>query len=121
MNKVSELTGALLDYWVSRAEGVPAEELTIEPVPRTAYFICVRRVAGAVPRALNWSSEPTLWAPLIEKYRFDLLRGFGADWMASPPGMDAAWFCHGHTPEEAICRAVVRAAFGDEVGEVSAC
>lgn len=38
-----ELTGAPLDYWTGRAEGILAAELTIQLVPRTTNMICIRR------------------------------------------------------------------------------
>lgn len=122
--KTSELTGAQLDYWTARAEGIPAEQLTIRRVQRSTDC----HVVHIAPPIKGWMHHPvrvlsysTDWAqggPLIEKYRFDLLRGYGDDWTASPPGLDG-WFCRGDTPLQAICRAVVRAAFGDEVEEVA--
>lgn len=105
--KTSELQGAQLDYWVARAEGVPAEKLEISE--------------GAV-----WSESPSgLWGelcyqdwaqggPLIDKYGFDLSldEGNGA-WCAASGNTPRP--AMGSTPLQAVCRAVVRAVFGDEV------
>jgi len=122
MIKVSELTGAPLDYWTARAEGVPAEQLEIRQVQRSDKHHVVRRGRGALPisEALNYTSDPALWAPLTTKYNIGVHPAPIVGWQAcvnSNP-LELNWMTRGATPQEAICRAVVRAAFGDEVEDV---
>lgn len=121
--KTSELTGALLDYWTARAEGVPAVELEIREVPRTDWKICVRvgyPMAGrdmAVPYSTSWA----LAGPLPEKHDLDgVLSTGGGQWVVPymMHGSVADYMSEGSTPLIAICRAVVRAAFGDEVEDL---
>lgn len=122
--KTAELTGAQLDYWVARAEGIPAEQLEIRIVPRTDWLHVVRmvpvsalgypelhQVAGGVMR---YSTEWAQGGPLIEKREIDLT--YETD------GQRRIAWCgpthsYGDTPLQAICRAVVRAEFGDDVEE----
>lgn len=119
--KTAELTGALLDFWVARAEGIPAEQLEIRTVPRTELRIVVRKRLDVAPRAgvalevLNYSQNWLQGGPLIEKWSMEL---GGPHWRA------VAWRGGywseglGGTPLEAICRAVVGAAFGGEVEDL---
>lgn len=128
--KTADLTGALLDYWTARAEGVPADQLEIRPVqrpdPRTPDAICVH-AAPAIPgwmanpqRRLDCSTNWALAGPLVEKHHLMLESDMGQKWQASVLLQDSDggpyWgFDEAGTPLIAICRAVVRAAFGDEV------
>jgi len=122
MIKTSTLTGARLDYWTARAEGVPAENLEIRPVQRSDKHHCVRvaQREGVEDRlpigALNYQGAPALWAPLIEKHKLDVTWDKDRDWCANDSPLTDLEY--GATPQEAICRAVVRAAFGDEVEDV---
>lgn len=121
--KTTELTGAQLDYWVARAEGIPAEQLTIRQVPRTDWLICVRkRAEHDASRVLPYSTDWAQGGPLIEKYpmRFMALGG-GYEATMTAPGPTCFARAEGATPLQAICRTVVRAAFGDEVEEVAVC
>lgn len=120
MPKTSELTGALLDYWVARAEGCQDAEIV--------GGVCLY-VHHEEPGDDGWWTpyEPsTDWAqcgPLIEKYKLIaepsnyLMHGawYAQAWQQDDTGM------YGATTQEAICRAVVRAAFGDDVPEVAPC
>lgn len=135
MIKTSTLTGARLDYWTARAEGVPAENLEIRPVQRSDKHHCVRKwnsgdpIIGPDLVAVQYSSHPAWWAPLIEKHGIApvsftedgarvwgaFIRGDGGHYIDTY--LDYA-DGQGTTPQEAICRAVVRAAFGDEVEDV---
>lgn len=120
MKKVSELVDAELDFWTARAEGVPADQLEVRPVqrpdPRTPDTICVRRISLAAMR-IDYSTNWALCGPLLPKvggvnrHMFDT----GAEWWA--PDYDCGGES-GKTPLIAICRAVVRAAFGDEVEDL---
>jgi hypothetical protein len=108
--KTAELTGVLLDYWTARAEGVPAEQLEIREVPRTDWKICVR-VGYPMPgrdMAMPYSTSWALAGPLALKWR-DHEHLFGMNWNLVMACSD---------PLIAICRAVVRAAFGDEVEDL---
>lgn len=132
--KVSDLISAELDYWIARAEGVPAEALEIRPVqrpdPRTPDTICVRKIAyrNGEPCAvirLAYSTNPALWGPLIKKHTIAVSKGSN---QISFPGWYAALGlttrhdefegAFGDEPEIAICRAVVRSVFGDEVEDL---
>lgn len=122
--KVSELTGAQLDYWTARAEGIPAEQLTIRRVQRSTECHVVRewvRNDPIIGRDIVVLAPSTNWGqagPLVEKHRVDLYWIAGHSGCGAFIGSDDG---HGDTPLQAICRAVVRAAFGDEVEEVAVC
>lgn len=123
--RTADLTGALLDYWVARAEGVPAAELEIRKMPRpgdprTPDTICVRSLrsvwgpvmaAVSLPYSTNWA----LTGPLLEKHGILLGRSEN-EWLGVPGEEFIA--LAGDTALVAICRAVVRAAFGDEVEDL---
>lgn len=106
MIKVSELTGAQLDYWVALADGLKLE--------------------GNQWRAANgyriyWEDEwspSTKWAQggaLMENHCIDVWHSMGV-WYAERRSYRGQLNC-AETPLQAICIAVVRAAFGDEVEE----
>lgn len=137
--RTADLTGALLDYWTARAEGVPADQLEIRNMPRpddprAPKQICVRTVpceiAGVPPiqKRIDYSTNWALAGPLVEKHEINLHRWKDDTefWAA-----EFAYESHYHdvyaddyvaegcdTPLIAICRAVVRAAFGDEVEDL---
>lgn len=126
--KTSELTGALLDYWTGKADEKPVrmhDEKCVECLPLKGREIAAWRAYA--PHA-DWAQ----CGPLIEKKEITLFQ----DWHSSAEpwsawigmhwagGYEMAGAEHeggGATPQEAICRAVVRAAFGDEVDEVAPC
>lgn len=127
--KVSELTGALLDYWVARAEEFPVYECGTESWPgngaahaegflRPIITVGLRGVAAGV--FIEHMGEARPYAPstdwqrggrLIDKYRFTLAAAPKGQWAIPHVG----FALYGDTPLQAICRAVVRAKFGDEV------
>lgn len=130
--KTADLTGALLDYWVARAEGIDAKDLAIKD------SACVRQHhdaarQGGFARTMNYSTNWALTGPLVEKGFCPLLLedrhyGKGIYWTAHEcdpkdpplvfeccPGQEEA---SGPTAMIAVCRAVVRAAFGDEVEDL---
>lgn len=130
--QTANLTGALLDYWTARAEGVPAADLEIRsvqrPDPRTPDTICVRKISPLALMRIDYSTSWALTGPLVEKHEINLHRWKGDVnfWAA-----EFAYTSHYHDvyasdyeeegcdgPLIAICRAVVRAAFGDEVGDL---
>lgn len=119
MIKVSELTGAQLDYWVARAEG--SADAMIVQWPSEQVCLTSHHALAAMP-----FRPSTQWAqggPLIEKY--ELCIGESRGWFAGEIALGEFYTGRatgeGDTPLQAICRAVVRAAFGDEVEEVSGC
>lgn len=118
--KVSDLTGAQLDYWTARAQGIPAERLEIRRVQRTDALICVLRHAAwrtGGDQVFSASTDWHLAGPLLEQ-RCDRM-GFGGQVWNVYANNGA--YAYGETPQVAICRAVVRAAFGEEVEEVAVC
>jgi hypothetical protein len=134
--RVSDLTGALLDYWTARAEGVPAAELEIRDAqrpddPRSPKQFCVRTVwdiaglGGQCVERIDYSTEWRRAGRLLEKHEIDLAYAvdparWQAEIQASAEGL-RGWYTvteEGNTPLIAICHAVVRAAFGDEVEDL---
>lgn len=117
MIKVSELTGALLDYWMARAEG--STDAMIVRWPSEQVCLTSHHALAAMPfrPSVQWEHG----GPLIEKY------GLVVEPSNYPD--DGIYYAqvfrgdengsYGDTPLQAICRAVVRAAFGDEVEEVA--
>jgi hypothetical protein len=109
--KTSELEGALLDYWVARAEGLDAE---------LSDGVCFIPRTGVIFRAsTNWAQG----GPIIERERIEINprsdRGYW-EWCAVPLLNDAEWwerFQYGITPLVAAMRAYVASKFGDEVAD----
>lgn len=127
--KTADLTGALLDYWTARAEGVPAAELEIRQAarpgdPRSPDEFCVRLMYYRNSEAcagirIDYSTNWSMGGPLIKKYSLWLSddADVGVFYASKAPHMNEA-IQEGDTPLIAICRAVVRAAFGDEVEDL---
>jgi len=117
--RTADLTDALLDYHTARAEGVPAADLEL----RANGTLCVQYLRGTpgkivAVQVLDYSTNWALAGPLVEKHGFKLdmyATADGASWCADRDGCAEA---RGDTPMIAICRAVVRAAFGDEVEDL---
>lgn len=112
--KTAELTGIQLDYWTARAEG--------RGIFKSLGMIWIL-YGGGIAYITNHGQEQyrpsTDWAhggPLIEKYHLNVSECDPPAWRAWSNDLDAEY---GDTPLRAICRAVVRAAFGDEVEEVT--
>lgn len=116
--RTADLAGAPLDYWTARAEGVPAADLEL----RANGTLCVRNIRGtpgkiAAVQVLDYSTNWALTGPLLTMHEMHLTyltnnEDYGPAWMINY-GDDI-----GDTPLIAICRAVVRAAFGDEVEDL---
>lgn len=115
--RTDNLTGAILDWHTARAEGVPAADLEL----RATGTLCVRNTPGTiwdgtVITPLDYSTNWALAGPLLEKHRLDVTWDKNRDWCCNAtPCLDLEF---GATPLIAICRAVVRAAFGDEVEDL---
>lgn len=90
---VSEMTGADLDYWTARAEGIPARQLKIRKVH-------------------NYSEDWAQGGALIAKHCMYVEWDADGYWCAHT---DKGGTVFGMTALEAICRAVVHAKFGNEV------
>lgn len=116
--KVSELTGALLDYWVARAEG-----WTIKPAAPYAGMLYATPERPDEWRWLDMFQLSTSWAqggPIIYRERIRLLPSLLDDtWRASysrigtPVKYELA--CDGPAPLVAAMRAYVASKYGDEV------
>lgn len=118
--KVSELTGATLDYWVACAEGLPHPRIN----DGYCWFelpACDDDPAGAVDAAFTPSTDWSQGGPIIERELIAI--AMGADQAASP-----GWSAHvglidyeedfeqsGPTPLVAAMRAYVASKFGEEV------
>lgn len=123
--KVSELEGAELDYWVARAQGVPEEQLLF-PLARSGERVCsVLPPTNGFPMGPGVYMASKEWAicgPIFEQHVYEVAARCNTvdNWSAQPKTYreedlydDCEMF--GPTPLVAICRAVVRAKFGDEV------
>lgn len=144
MIRVADLIGAQLDYWTARAQRVPREFLDVRQVQRTDVLICVLRKLSGNEEVFNPHDNWHLAGALVEQIGIDLAVGFplqNGHWERSgyvariTPARNGPiessykeamirivheWM-RGPTPQVAICRAVVRAAFGEEVDEVPVC
>ncbi len=113
--KTYSLSGATLDYWCARAEGIPAEQLEIRQVPRTDQKICVRVPHLFAAVAMPYSTDWTLCGPLVGEH-IKTFGHVGTHWEAQTHGGAEGFDVF--SPMVAICRAVVRQAFGDEVEDL---
>lgn len=117
--RTADLTDAYLDYWAARAEGVPAADLEF----RANGTLCVRNLRGSwgptvVVQVLDYSTNWALTGPLRDKHNMWISDdGDGIVFASVIPHMNEA-IQSGPTAMIAICRAVVRAAFGDEVEDL---
>ena len=116
----STLTGAQLDYHTARAQGVPAERLEIRRVQRSLDTHCIKRTAMISPiEVVAYSTDWQLAGALIEQHHIYVEYDADGYWCAATGPSN--YRAEGLTPQVAICRAVVRAAFGEEVEEVAVC
>ena len=123
--KVEKLSGALLDYWVLRAEGWVDDRLHDMQLTRNGEYC----IAGVAPKhAIGghcWRSPSTDWAvggPLIEREGFGIAKFYepvdgpipeGSEWGALM--RDDSLKAYGSTPLIAAMRLLVRCWFGEEV------
>lgn len=128
--KVCDLSGALLDYWVLRAEGWVDDRLQDMQLTRNGEYC----IAGAAPKhAVSghcWRSPSTDWAvagPLIEREEISVYAS--VDWKSERQHSLLHWVgvCEriftrrgyiGPTPLVAAMRAFVASKFGEEVPDV---
>lgn len=113
--KTAELSGALLDYWVARAEGIEGVEL------KDGHAF--KRIRQEEYRLFLYSTSWTHGGPIIERERINVCEpdhSFGAhgaetrDWCAFFSRVNGC-MQHGPTPLIAAMRAYVASKFGDEV------
>lgn len=118
--KVSELEGALLDYWVARAEGFAAEICRDEK-----GSFCIRTKRYAVDGQFRGPFFPsTEWAdggPIVAREGISVLRweipaDDGMLWTAR--NLTATVHERGFAPLVAAMRAFVASKFGGEVADV---
>lgn len=112
--KVADLSGAELDYWVARAEGV--EELGLDQ-----YGAFQRRAHGEI-KPLRYSTDWSQGGPILDRERIALNPTGGVEnpWQAECTGFpeghyDGIWHGVGPTPLIAAMRAYVSSKFGEEV------
>ena len=131
MPKVSELIGAQLDYWVARAEGVPAIDLYIREIQRSSppAFHCVRSMQSGLLQMLDYSTNWAAAGPIIEREMICLDAGDGmfgkpktwAAWLSADAPVRAVDEITGPTPLIAAMRCYVASKFGPLVEEVPPC
>lgn len=127
--KVSELTGAQLDYWVAKANAPRKEDCLI---PGPAYDPVIMNGRCFTSRSSPYSqfSPSTNWAhggPIIEREQMDFRHYCGNLWIAGfdtepetnswgmATGLKMDFEMEGPTPLVAAMRAYVASKFGDEV------
>lgn len=118
--KTSELTGADLALWVAKAKGWRIEHEDGGPV-------CYGP-SGYVGSFTEYGYRPDLkWeqgGPLIAQFNIELDRDKRKVWSAHIREWVGSWRyiagAEGDTPLEAVCRAVVEMAFGEDVPDEAA-
>lgn len=113
--RVSEISGALLDYWTARAEGIPADQLEIRPQPM-GESICVRtwKIDDIeVQKTLAYSTSWEDGGPLLEKHDLEIVKGDDG-WIAYLHG-GGGW--SGPTLLTAVMRLIVFQKFGTTLPE----
>lgn len=120
--KVSELEGALLDYWVGQAQEIG----TLRTNDHGTQVLDTRHgFGGGVWAPYSPSTDWAVGGPVIERERIQI-------WHRDEDGLDNVWHAtcpmlrgyesteDGPTPLVAAMRCYVAAKLGDEVGEVPA-
>ncbi|WP_186191040.1 phage protein NinX family protein [Burkholderia gladioli] len=134
--KVAELTGALLDYWVAKAQGIePYADKLPDGATYFRYWLVdlpdepatIVGMIPAPPKGAVRYSPSSLWeqgGSIIERGRIDLKAPPNmdapdehVDWAASipDPGVGYTREYFGETPLIAAMRAYVASKFGDDV------
>jgi hypothetical protein len=101
--KVCELTGALLDYWVARAEGYEWAN-DVEPI----------RAVGAPMYSASWSDG----GPLIERERISVSACYSGEWRGIMHVNGKVILSEAGAPLVAAMRCYVASKFGDKVEKV---
>lgn len=117
--RVAELEGALLDYWVARADNLPKPHVDDgfcwieEPA-------CDGDPAGALDAAFAPSSDWAQCGPIIERAHIHLVPAAAGDdvsWTGAVPAGANTIEQTGATPLIAAMRAFVASHFGDSVAD----
>lgn len=87
MQPTSQLAGAQLAYWTARADGIAAEKLHLQQVPRTDQIICVLTHNGVLT-AYDPIANPLIATPILQREQFGLAFLLG-EWCAFHPKRDA--------------------------------
>ncbi|GAA0809281.1 hypothetical protein GCM10009078_51550 [Cupriavidus gilardii] len=135
--KVSELEGALLDYWVARAEGIPLTEVELDRgaicrvyLPDEARRDYLGGVGDIIPGEWVYY-QPSVWwhnaGPIIERERITLFacpNFSGPEWEAivgaydTYDGLDGDHSMYATTPLIAAMRVYIASKFGKEVPDL---
>jgi len=114
--RTSELTGAMLNYWVARADGWEAEVRSYQQDPFgkgvvTVHYCNLKKGNRPFSPSTNWAQG----GPIIERERIDINTAVEG-WEAY---CDIRQTVRGDTALEAAMRAYVTSKFGNEVQEGS--
>lgn len=114
--KVQDLTGADLDYWVAKAEGLPAH-------PGLGRYVVAAPIDTRWAHEFKFSTDWSDGGPIIEREAEPIdNHGAGGLWRAQGAWKCQlkadGWVCEGPTPLIAACRAYVASKFGPEVPDV---
>lgn len=117
--KTSKLIGALLDYWVAKADGMQHVRINDDAEPPECYMWEQERGIGS-GEPYSPSSNWKLGGPIIERERIELFAPANspewAKWEAKlHPNGSFARIASGETALIAAMRAYVASKFGDEV------
>jgi Protein of unknown function (DUF2591) len=120
--RVAELDGALLDYWVARAEDLPKPRVD-DSFCWIEEPACDGDPAGALDAAFAPSADWAQCGPIIERAEIRIApsgtteanRWSGAVALPGKPGEFAEQ--HGATPLIAALRAFVASHFGEDVSD----
>jgi hypothetical protein len=112
---ISDLNGEMLDYWTALADGML-------PNSHIVHGDVWERNGSFAMRSTDWRPS-TDWAqggPLIEKYKVGSGLEHNGKWYSEIDGYPSDSSCaEGDTPLQAICRAVVRYKFGEEIPDTT--
>lgn len=107
--KVAELEGALLDYWVARAEGLEIDRAFEKGLHPHLYVFVDGDLVDFAPSS-NWAQG----GPIIDREGLELRRDEPNRWNA----MGSGCYGDGHSPLIAAMRAYVASKFGEEVPDI---
>lgn len=120
VDKVAELSGIRLDYWVAKANGMEPHYFTPPNGHAGDAYVWVYKENYPFEPSFEWG----LFGPILEREKIQLGYHRAADtwqaWLEEPAersadGMPHCFCVSGSTPLEAACRAFVMSRFGEEV------
>lgn len=117
--KVSELTGAELDYWVARAAGLNNAKLRRVGPTENGGFVYIEHVQADGNALYSPSSDWKHGGPIIEREAIELRKHWQQEGWSARIDYDrhglAPRYGYGETPLIAAMRAYVASKYGDEV------